>query len=48
MRYSMEIVRAVFLKGAGFADAITQLEALLVLGVGVFGLAVLRFRKRMT
>lgn len=46
MRHYLEIVRAVFLKGAGAEALGRQLAALLLLGVAIFGAAVLRFRAR--
>ena len=46
LRYMMNIVRGVFLKGAGFADLRQDLAVLAGLGLTVFSAAVLRFRKR--
>jgi len=46
LRYMMNIVRGVFLKGAGFADLRHDLMMLTILGLAVFSAAVLRFRKR--
>lgn len=46
MRHYLEIVRAVFLKGAGFEALEQQYAALLLLGTVIFGAAVLRFRGR--
>ncbi len=45
VRHFMEIVRPVFLKGAGFADLAHQFVALTVIAVSTMWLAVLRFRK---
>ena len=45
LRYYLEIVRAVFLKGAGLAELWTQALALLVTGVVILTLSVLRFHK---
>jgi ABC-2 type transport system permease protein len=47
VRYMMEIVRAVFLKGAGFATLWPQMAALAVFGVAILGLSALRFHKRL-
>ena len=47
VRYFMEIVRAVFLKGAGFATLWPQMAALAVFGVAILGLSALRFHKRL-
>ncbi|MGD8394935.1 MAG: ABC transporter permease [Candidatus Eiseniibacteriota bacterium] len=46
MRYSMSIVRGIFLRGAGLADLWPDLVRLTGLGVLVFTAAVLRFSKR--
>jgi ABC-2 type transport system permease protein len=45
LRYFIDIVRGLFLKGAGFDVLWPQMAALAVFGTGVLGLAVLRFRK---
>jgi ABC-2 type transport system permease protein len=47
VRYFMEIVRGIFLKGIGLAVLWPQVIALLVLGTALVGLSVLRFRKRL-
>lgn len=47
VRYLMEIIRAVFLKGAGPETLWPQMLALAVMGVTVLSLAALRFRKRL-
>jgi ABC-2 type transport system permease protein len=47
MRYFLEIVRAVFLKGVGFDILWPQFVALAVFGAAILGLNSLRFRKRM-
>ena len=47
MRYFLEIVRAVFLKGVGVAILWPQFAALAVLGVAILGVNSLRFRKRL-
>lgn len=46
-RYFMEIVRGLFLKGAGIAALWPQMTALFVYGVGVLGLSAARFRKKL-
>lgn len=46
MRHYLEIVRAVFLKGAGLEALGRQYGALLLLGAVIFSAAVLRFRAR--
>jgi ABC-2 type transport system permease protein len=45
LRYFLEIVRGIFLKGAGLNELWPQALALTVLGVVIFTLSVLRFRK---
>ncbi len=45
LRYFLEIVRGVFLKGAGIAELWPQALALLALGVAILTLAVARFRQ---
>jgi len=47
MRYFLEIVRAVFLKGVGLEILWPKFLALAVLGVGILGINSLRFRKRL-
>jgi ABC-2 type transport system permease protein len=47
MRYFMEIVRGVFLRGSGISILWTQLLALAVFGIVILSLSVLRFRKRL-
>lgn len=46
MRYVMDIVRGVFIKGAGFADLWPQIAALVALGLTVFTAAVRAFARR--
>jgi len=46
-RYFMEIVRGLFLKGAGVAALWPQMIALFVYGVSVLGLSAARFRKKL-
>lgn len=45
VRWFVEVMRGVMLRGAGFADLWGQLVALLVLGAGILAFAVSRFRK---
>lgn len=45
LRYFMEIIRGIFLKGVGFDALWPQILALVVIGVTVFTLAVFRFRR---
>jgi len=47
MRYFLEIVRGIFLKGSGFAVLWPQMLALAVFGVVVLGLSVQRFHKHL-
>ncbi len=47
LRYFVEIVRGVFLKGTGVSVLWPQLLALFAYGVTVLGLSALRFRKRL-
>jgi ABC-2 type transport system permease protein len=47
MRYFMEIVRGVFLKGSGAEVLWTQILSLAIFGVAVLGFSALRFRKRL-
>jgi len=47
LRYFMEIVWGIFLKGTGIAILWPQMLALLVFGAAVLGLSVLRFHKRL-
>jgi ABC-2 type transport system permease protein len=47
IRYFMEIVRGIFLKGVGIDVLWPQLAALLILGIGIFGFSALRFHKRL-
>jgi len=47
MRYFLEVVRAVFLKGVGPAILWPNLAALAILGVSILGVNSLRFRKRL-
>jgi ABC-2 type transport system permease protein len=45
LRYFLEIVRGIFLKGTGLAELWPQVAALFGLGILIFSLSVLRFRK---
>jgi ABC-2 type transport system permease protein len=47
VRYFMEIVRGVFLQGAGVSTLWPQLLALAVFGVVILGLSVRRFHKQL-
>jgi ABC-2 type transport system permease protein len=47
LRYFLEIVRGIFLKGNGIAVLWPQVVTLLLVGAGILNLAVLRFRKRL-
>ncbi len=47
VRYFMEIVRGIFLKGIGLDVLWPQIMALLLLGTALVGLSVLRFQKRL-
>lgn len=47
MRYFLEALRVLMLKGAGFAAIQNQVIALALFGVAIMGAAALRFRKRL-
>jgi ABC-2 type transport system permease protein len=47
VRYFMEIIRNLFLKGSGVAILWPQMLALFLFGVAILGLSVLRFHKRL-
>ncbi len=47
LRYFLEIVRGIFLKGSGINELWPQAAALLGLGVVIFTLSVLRFQKKL-
>jgi ABC-2 type transport system permease protein len=47
LRYFMEIVRGIFLKGTGIETLWPQMIALAVFGVSVLGLSAARFHKRL-
>ena len=47
VRYFMEIVRGLFLKGVGLRFLWPQVLALLVLGIAILGMSSLRFHKRL-
>jgi ABC-2 type transport system permease protein len=46
MRYFMEIVRSIMMKGSGASDLMPEIIAIAIYGVVVFSLATARFRKR--
>lgn len=47
VRYFVEVMRAVLLKGAGFSEVSIQLLALTAFGVAIFGFSVLKFKRRL-
>ena len=47
VRYFMEIVRGIFLKGIGLTVLWPQVMALLIIGTTLIGLSILRFHKRL-
>jgi len=47
LRYFMEIVRSIFLKGTGVDVLWPQMLAMLVFGVSMLALSTSRFRKRL-
>jgi ABC-2 type transport system permease protein len=47
LRYYLEIVRGIFLRGAGWAELWPQALALFALGAATFALALLKFHKRL-
>jgi ABC-2 type transport system permease protein len=47
LRYFLEIVRGVFLKGSGMKELWPQVTALLVIGLAIFTLSVKRFHKHL-
>jgi ABC-2 type transport system permease protein len=47
LRYFMQIVRGIFLKGTGVAILWPQMLALFVIGVSILGFSALQFRKRL-
>jgi len=46
MRFFMEIVRGIMMKGSGATDLLPEIAAITIYGVVIFSLAALRFRKR--
>lgn len=48
LRYTMNVVRGVFLRGAGITDLWREVVILVVMGMAVFSAAVLRFQKRIS
>ena len=47
IRYFMEIVRGIFLKGTGADILWPQMAALAILGTAILGYSALRFHKRL-
>jgi ABC-2 type transport system permease protein len=47
IRYFIEIVRGIFLKGAGVDVLWPQMAAMAVYGIAVVGLSAMRFRKKL-
>ena len=47
VRFFMEIVRCVFLQGAGFQALLPQMAALAIFGVTILGLSISRFHKQL-
>ncbi len=47
LRYFMQIVRGIFLKGAGFDLIWRDMAALLAYGIAILGLSAIRFQKRL-
>jgi len=47
LRYFLEIVRGIFLKGSGLAELWPQALALLAIGISVLTLSVMRFQKKL-
>jgi ABC-2 type transport system permease protein len=46
MRYFLVILRSAFLKGSGFAALAPQFAAMTLFSAGIFGIALVRFRKK--
>jgi len=47
LRYFYEIIRGIFLRGAGLTELWPQVLALFLFGVGILTLSSLRFRKKL-
>jgi len=47
LRYALVVLRGAFLKGSGILDMWVQFAAMVAFAVGIFGLAVSRFQKRL-
>ncbi|HEY3875723.1 MAG TPA: ABC transporter permease [Candidatus Kapabacteria bacterium] len=47
LRYFYEIIRGIFLRGAGMAELWPQVVALFIFGTGILALSSLRFRKKL-
>jgi ABC-2 type transport system permease protein len=45
LRYYLDVIRGIFMTGAGFAELWPSLVAMLAIGVVIFGASILRFRK---
>ena len=48
LRYALVVLRGAFLKGASIGDLWAPLLAMMAFAVGIFGLAVSRFSKRLS
>jgi ABC-2 type transport system permease protein len=48
LRYALVVLRGAFLKGSGIIDLWVPLTAMVIFGVGIFGIAVSRFQKRLS
>ncbi|MDD5425606.1 MAG: ABC transporter permease [candidate division Zixibacteria bacterium] len=46
MRYFMDIVRGIMMKGSGFTDLLDNIYALVIFGLTIFSFSFLRFKKR--
>ncbi len=47
LRYYLVIIRSLMVKGVGVQELWSNVIALLLFGLGIMGIAVLRFRKRL-
>jgi len=47
LRYALVVLRSAFLKGSGIGDLLWQFVGMAAFAVGIFGLAVARFQKRL-
>ena len=48
MRYFMSIVRAIMMRGAGFQELVHEISTLTIYGAVIFGIAAMRFHKRVS